>query len=123
MFEVITALLVPVLILGAIVFVIGRRVMQFKELSEHGIDTDAIILEKRSVRPGSSGGWKKKIVYRYQDSSGGSHEATTIVSDQIYDRYAEGEAFPVTYSARKPSVSGPRYLVDEARKLKAKKTS
>ena len=69
MFEVITALLVPVLILGAIVFVIGRRVMQFKELSEQGIDTDAIILEKRSVRPGNSGGWKKKIVYRYHSVS------------------------------------------------------
>jgi hypothetical protein len=123
MFEVITALLVPVLIFGAIIFVIGRRVMQFKELSEQGVDTDAIILEKRTVRPSNSGSWKKKIVYRYQDSSGASHEATTLVSVEVYDRYAEGEAFPVTYSAKRPHVSGPRYLVDEARKVKAKKTS
>ena len=107
MFEVITALLVPVLILGAIVFVIGRRVMQFKELSEQGVDTDAIILEKRTVRPSSSGSWKKKIVYRYQDSSGASHEATTVVSVEVYDRYAEGEAFP-SPTPRKDRTSAAR---------------
>ena len=123
MIEVLASLLMPVFILATVVFVMARRALQFKELSEHGIDTDAVIIEKRTVRPSNSGSWKKKIVYRYQDGGGASHEHTTVVSDEVYGRYAEGEAFPITYSAKKPSVSGPRYLVDEARKLKAKKTS
>ena len=115
MIEVLASLLMPVIILGAVMFVMVRRALQFKALSEHGIDTDAVIIEKRTVRPSSSGSWKKKIVYRYQDGSGSSHEFTAVVSDEVYERYAEGDAFPVTYSSQKPSVSGPRYLVDQAR--------
>lgn len=115
MIEVLIALLVPVLILAGIVFILVKRGLEMKELSEHGIETVGRIVNKRSVKSSSSSSRRQKLVYRYTDTSGAAHEHTSVVPSEVYHAHEEGGTIPVVYSPKKPAVSAPKYLVDQAR--------
>jgi hypothetical protein len=111
----IIGLLAPVLILGAIVYFVVRRGLQFKELCEHGVDAQAVVEQKRSLAGHGSSSRQKKIVYRYTDSQGQSHVHTSVVTTNVYDVHDEGGPFAIVYSSKRPEVSAPKYLVDQAR--------
>ena len=115
MIEILIALLVPVLIVGGIVFLAAKRGLQMKELCEHGVEVTAQVLEKRSVRNSNSSSRQQKLVYRYTDSTGTIHEHTSVMPGAVYESYDEGGDIAVVYSAKRPSVSAPKYLVDQAR--------
>jgi hypothetical protein len=108
-------LLVPVLLVGAMIVLVVKRGLQFRELCEHGVETTAQVVGKRSVKAGSSTSRRQKLVYRYTDSAGMTHEHTSVVTWDVYNRYDEGSEIEVVYSAKNPAVSAPKYLVDQAR--------
>lgn len=118
MFEALMAILLPILlvcgIIGFILYQAVTRGFQMRELCDHGVETTAIVAEKRSYRP-SSGSRRFKLVYRYTDSAGTSHSHTSIVTDTIYDQHDEGGPIQVVYSSRKPAISAPLYLVEQCR--------
>jgi len=60
-----------------------------RERCDHGVETTAVVFEKRSFRP-SSGGRQYKLVYRYTDTTGMSHSHTSVVTDTVYDQHDEG---------------------------------
>lgn len=115
MIEIIIALLVPVLILGGIVFLLLKRGLQMKALCEDGVEVMGQVVEKRSVRSSNSSSRRQKLVYRYTDSTGTAHEHASLVPGDEYMRHNEGDEITVVYSAKTPSVSAPKYLVDQAR--------
>lgn len=115
MIEILIGLLVPVLIVAGVVFLVVKRGLEMKELCEHGVETTAQVVGKRSVRNSSSSSRQQKLVYRYTDGAGASHEHTSVVPWDVYDAHEEGGAIPVVFSSKRPAVSAPKYLVDQAR--------
>ena len=115
MIDIIFALLVPVLIVAGIIFLAVKRGLEMKALCEDGVEVTAQVVEKRSVRNSNSSSRQQKLVYRYTDSAGKAHEHTSVMPGDVYMKYNEGGEVPVVYSAKKPSVSAPKYLVDQAR--------
>lgn len=115
MIEIFIALLVPVLIVGGIVFLAVKRGLEMKELCEHGVEITGQVVEKRSVRNSNSSSRQQKLVYRYTDNAGKSHEHTSVMPGTVYEAHNEGGDIAVVYSAKRPSVSAPKYLVDQAR--------
>ena len=81
----------------------------------------AVIESKRSVTAGKSRTRQQKLVYRYTDQTGATHSNTSVVTFDIYSRYDEGQPFPITYSSKRPQISAPRHLVDQARQAVAKR--
>jgi hypothetical protein len=120
MFEILIALLIPALIAGGILFLIIRRALEFKELQENGVETTGEVIERRSVYNKTR---QKKLVYRYQDSAGAAHVHTSVVETDVYEQHPEGSTLPVIYSAKRPHISVPKYLMDRTRAALAKKTS
>jgi hypothetical protein len=113
-------LLVPALIVGGIIYLAVRRGLQMSELCDHGIETTGQIFSKRSVSGGKSAR-RWKLAYRYTDSSGTTHEHTSVVSIEQYQKHDEGGPIGIVYSSKRPAVSAPKYLVDECMKALGKK--
>ena len=103
------------------IFLAAKRGLQMRELCEHGVETAGVIFSKRSVAAGKSTARRWKLVYRYQDSSGASHEHTSIVTIEGYQNHEQGGPIQVVYSAKNPAVSAPKFLVDQCRAALAKK--
>lgn len=114
-------LLVPVLIVGGIIFMAVRRGLQMRELCEHGVETTGRIYSKRSVTGGHRQSRAQKLAYEYTDNAGTIHRHTSVVPLAIYQDHEQGGTIRVVYSARKASVSAPKYLVDECMKALGKK--
>lgn len=114
MIEVLVTLLILVGIFGAIVFLAVKRGLQMRELCDHGVETTGVVAEKRSVKAGSAPK-RQKLVYRYTDSTGTSHEHTSIVTNEVFDQHDSGGPIQVVYSSHKPDVSAPLYLVEQCR--------
>lgn len=109
-------LLVPMLIVCGIIFLAVRRGLQMRELCDHGLEATGQIFSKRSVSAGKSTSRQRKLAYRYTDSSGATHEHTSVVSIEQYEKHDEGGPIEIVYSAKRPAVSAPKYLVDECMK-------
>lgn len=118
MIGLIFSLLTPVVIVLAIIGIFVHRAFKFKEILEHGVDVQAVIVEKRALPGHGKSARQKKIVYRYADAAGVNHHNTSVVTDAIYHAHDEGGPFPVVYSSKNPARSGPRYLVDLMRQAK-----
>ncbi len=115
MIEIIIALLVSVLLMAGIVLLLVKRGLEMKGLCENGVEVTGRVVAKRSVRNSTSSSRRQKLVYRYTDSTGKTHEHASAVPEEVYREYDEGGEIPVVYSAQKPSVSAPKYLVDQTR--------
>lgn len=115
MIEIFIGLLVPVLIMGAIIVLFVKRGLEMRGLCEHGVETTAQVISKRSVKAGASTSRRQKLAYRYTDGAGATHEHTSVVTWEVYNRHDEGGAIEVVYSSKNPAVSAPKYLVDQAR--------
>lgn len=114
MIEILVAFLLLVLVVGAMIVLLVKRGLQFRELCEHGVETTGQVVGKRSVKAGPSTSRRQKLVYRYTDGAGAAHEHTSVVTWDVYSRYDKGSAIEVVYSAKNPAVSAPKYLVDQA---------
>ncbi len=115
MIELLIGLLVPVLIVGAMIVLSVKRGLQFRELCEHGVETTGQIISKRSVKPGPSSSRRQKLAYRYTDGAGATHEHTSVVTQELYERHDECGPIQVVYSSKRPEISSPKFLVDQAR--------
>ncbi len=114
-------LLVPVLIVGGIIFMAVRRGLQMRELCDHGIAVTGQIFSKRSISGAKSSSRRWKLAYRYTDSSGATHEHTSVVSIEQYQKHDEGGPIEIVFSSKNPAFSAPKYLVDECMKALGKK--
>jgi len=120
MIEIFIGLLVPVIIVGLIIFMFVRRGLQMRELCAHGTEATGIIFSKRSVTGNKSSTRRWKLGYRYTDTAGATHEHTSLVMIDFYQQHEEGGAIAIIYSTKNPAVSSPKYLVDEAGKALGK---
>ncbi len=103
-----------IVVVGGIIGFFVWRGLQFKELVECGVATDAVIIDKRVVKPSPGRARQHKIAYRYTDNTGASHEHTSVVSGDVEGHVEVGQAFPIVYSAKRPQISAPKFLVDQA---------
>ena len=120
MIEIFFGFLVVALIFGFMIFQFVRRGFQMRELCEHGTEATGIIFSKRSITGNKSYSRRWKLGYRYPDSTGATHDHTSLVMIDFYQQHEEGGPISIVYSTKNPAISSPKYLVDEARKALAK---
>ena len=103
---------------GLIVYQVVSRGLQMRELYDHGIETTGTVTNKR--RTSARQGRTEKLAYEYTDNTGRSHSHTSVVSMAVYHEHEEGQPIRVVYSAKRPEVSAPLYLVEQSRKALGK---
>lgn len=60
----------------------------------------------------------RSVRYEYHDDMGRAHSHTSAVIDDVWDAHEEGGPIAVVYSASRPAVSAPKYLVERARQAR-----
>lgn len=105
------------LIFGAMIGYMIKRVYDATELSKYGVDAKATVLEKKLLQGGRSTD-QYYIRYRYADAQGASHEYTSLVDGDMYQKYNIGDTIDIVYSSRKPGTSMPKYRIAFAMKQK-----
>lgn len=109
-------LLVLALVIGGLVFVVVKRGMEMTELAAHGVDVKGTVIDKRSIPAARSSTRKQKLVYAYTDTQGATHQHTSVVTYDTYDRYQVGDPIDIVYSSKRPAVSAMKEMIDFARK-------
>lgn len=100
-------------ILG-IVFVV-KRAAEFTLLVKDGVDIQGMITSKRTYRR-KNGVRNYYIKYEYRGFDGKMYNHESNVAQSAYDSHEEKGIIELVVSQSKPSVSAPKYLVEEARK-------
>lgn len=106
----------PAVFVVAFVVIVFRRGLQMNQLVAAGVETLGTITSKQTHHRKSVKTYH--LGYRYTDGQGQSHNHRSMVEGSIYRAFEEKGAIPVIYSASKPSVSAPRYLVEQTREAK-----
>lgn len=110
-------LLVIGLIVGVMIFMIVKGGSDSMELMKYGVDTKGTVMDKKSIAGGYHSTPRDWLTYQYT-VNGQVYSHTSDVGPDVLKRFNVGDAFDVTYSSRKPSVSAPKERIDRFRKLK-----
>ncbi len=97
------------------------RGLQLKQLIEDGVDINGVVVRQFKHNPKGPASTNYYLRYRYNDSQGGAHEYKSNVGYDYWVAHPEGQSIAITYSASRPQISAPRYLVAQARKALGRK--
>jgi hypothetical protein len=106
------AILFVAAILGGLISVAARWGRELLELQQHGVETTGVVIDK--VRYRQRGAESRYLRYEYVDPFGRAHRRKVLVTAEAWDTHERGGAIAVIYSARRPRVSAPKYLIDVA---------
>lgn len=113
-------ILIPLVFVVVMLVVVARRGFQVKLLAEDGLEATGFVVRKQTFS--GRGGRTYRLRYRYVDQMGREHSHRSVVDDDVYKRYNEGDPFPIVYSRSKPHISAPKDVVDLVRNaMEAKK--
>jgi len=122
-YEILTVVLLfmvlPAAVFGTAVWKIVREALDLKHLVELGgeerIETEAIVIEKKEELGGIRRTVRKRYLrYEYRDGFGAVHRRRAEVPEEIWREAREGGPLLVVYSPRRPGVSAPRAVLDQA---------
>lgn len=123
MTEFLIVLVGGIAIIGYNVVRIARRGFEMRELALEGVEAVGRVTEKPFFRSQRTVSKTKMLVYSYTDANGSAHSHRSVVPDRVWEAHAEGGPIEIVYSRKRPAVSAPRYLVDEARQALARRAS
>ncbi|BCX03845.1 MAG: hypothetical protein KatS3mg053_1783 [Candidatus Roseilinea sp.] len=103
--------LVPLGIVGYVIFVIIRRGLEMRRLATEGVETTGTVTQKVFFSRG-----RCQIKYTYHDSFGRDYHRASLVSREIYDGLEVGSPVKVVYLPSRPSVSGLLSDVEHVRR-------
>lgn len=109
-------LIVVLLVIGGLIFIVVKRGAEMTEIAAHGVDVKGVVVEKRSVPGARNSSRQQKLVYAYTDAQGATHQHTSVVTYDTYDRYQVGDQIDIVYSSKRPQVSAMKEMVEFARK-------
>ena len=114
-----TFIVIAVVILGSaalVVWLVISRGFELKRLLEDGVEGEgAIVRQFKSLPRGPQSTTNYFLRYRYRDGRGLEHEYKFKAVREFWEAHPEGSAIAIFYSKSKPSVSAPRFLVEQAR--------
>ena len=106
--------LIPLLIVGWVIWVIVQRGFQIQRLVKGGVPgTGQVVKRFRQHRRG--GGGEPYLRYAFQDSYGRAFERKVGVSEEEFERYREGDSIDIVYLPGKPRVSATKAMVELSR--------
>ena len=106
---------VIVAVIALIAWLGVTRGLQLKRLVEDGVDAEGTVIRQYRHNPKGSKSTDYFLRYRYRDAFGAEHEGKSGVGHDFWDAHPEGKPIAISYSKRRPSVSAPRLLVEQAR--------
>lgn len=104
-----------VLAFAAGIFFIIKRAADFTLLAKDGEDTQGRVVQKSTHKPRKSSR-RYYIKYEYQGLDGKTYSHQSLVTNSVFDSVEENGKIDIAVSRSKPSVSAPKYLVDEAKR-------
>jgi hypothetical protein len=113
----IEGLIVIALIVGVMIFMIVKGASNSMELVKYGVDIKGTVTNKKTIAGGYHTTPRDYLTYQYT-VNGQVYSHTSDVGPDVLKRFNVGDAFDVTYSSRKPSVSDYTERVDRMRKVK-----
>ncbi len=106
-------LLIPIAIIGLIVFFIVRRGFQMKALAHEGVAIEGKVIKK--FRQPGSGTNAPYLRYEYTTPTGDRHENKIAVTEEVWQSHEVGDAIELVYTPKQPSVSAAKYMVNLSR--------
>lgn len=113
--------IVVLICIALVMWLVVTRGLQLKQLVEDGVDINGVVVRQFKHNPKGPASTNYYLRYRYSDSQDREHEYKSNVSYDYWVAHPEGRAIAITYSASRPQVSAPRYLVEQAREALNKK--
>jgi hypothetical protein len=107
--------LIPVLLVGYALYEVVRRGFEMRRLATEGVETSGTVTRKVTFR-GRGSRRRYQITYAYHDAFGREHSHRSVVSRELYDSLEVGSPVTVVYLPDRPSVSGLRSDVEDARR-------
>jgi len=112
-------LVVPVLFLAYATYRVIRRGAELQRLVRDGVEVVGVVVNK--VKFNTSGPRQYLLRYQYRDQTGREHSNRSHVPSSVWEGYVEGGPIAVVYSASKPQISAPQYVVEQCRTALADK--
>jgi UDP-N-acetylmuramyl tripeptide synthase len=109
----------PALMFAVLYAQVVRRGRGLHLLVRDGVETTGRVVNRAkglSIR-------QKQVRYEYRDAAGRVHTGYSAVAWQFWEDHAEDGPIAVVYSARRPEISAPRFLVEQTRAALANSAS
>ncbi|HEU0052654.1 MAG TPA: DUF3592 domain-containing protein [Longimicrobium sp.] len=111
--------LVPVTLVVVFLARVSRRGGELRLLLQDGVETTGRVTNR--IVPGAPTSRRHRYMrYEYRDAAGRMHAHSSPVSYTFWNDHGEGSEVPVVYSASRPAISAPRWLVEQSREAMAK---
>ena len=107
-------IVIPLLVIGWMIWRVRQRGLELKQLTERGVDATGTVVSMPSFR-GKSGVPTRQLRYEFQDQLGATHTHTITVSESERTQYVEGGPIAIVYLPDKPQVSAAKSMVDMVR--------
>lgn len=110
-------MVVLILFVAASIYFIVKRGLELKDLAKRGEPIQGRIVNKfkrgNKVR-------NKFLKYEFTTPTGKLITRSSMVSDGVWQQYAENDPIELVYLSDKPQVCSPKYLVDLSREALSK---
>jgi hypothetical protein len=111
-------------VIGLIVGLLIARGARIQQLTQDGVNMDGEVVQQWWRNPRGPAGRRYYLRYRYHDNLGAEHHTHRwLVGYDYWSAHPPGSAIAICYSASKPHISAPRYIVDLAREASRQKHS
>ena len=107
-------ILAGVVIIGVMIFFATRRGLQMKQLANHGVVIEALVLKLFTRGSGGSVA-STAIQYEFHAANGHRYTNRINVTMDVYDDHEEGGPIAIVYLERKPQVNAAKYMVNTIR--------
>jgi hypothetical protein len=95
-----------------VLFNLYRRAKQIHQLLNEGVPAQGTLFAKRRITQKG----RARFIFSYEyEADGRQRKGRSVVSREVFDAHAEGQALAVRYLANKPSVSAPEFVLEKAR--------
>lgn len=120
---VIWLLVLPVLFLSILIARTVRRGLQIRQLIADGVETTGRIVSRTSFRSSRTHTRTRFLRYEYVDGSGRPHSQRCALPADQWANHEEGAPIAIVYSASRPEVSAPQFVVDLGREALSKRSA
>lgn len=113
-------IVIPVLFLAYATYRVISRGAELQRLVRDGVEAVGVVVNK--VKFNTSGPRQYLLRYQYRDQMGREYSNRSQVTASVWEGYVEDGPIAVVYSASKPQISAPQYLVEQSHTALAGKT-
>lgn len=106
--------LMPAAVVGVVAFRVVKRGRELRQILLDGVAATGTVRTKVAFH--GSGARSRYLRYDYRDAAGRTHSHRSLVPRDVWNAHEKGGPIAIVYSASRPQISAPQYLVDLGRR-------